>query len=232
MISVLPVLLVLLAILILIVFKFFIIGSLLFSIIPSLLIAYLPYFYISYKAKRRNQKFAVQLPEVVDFIARSLKSGHGISAAFGMVSENFKEPVGPEFKQVFDEINFGLPFNQALMNLATRNSNVDLNFFTVALIIQREAGGNLIELLTNLSSLIRERSKIHAKIRNLSAEGRLSGSILIAMPFILIMILSIIKHEYIEMLWVDPLGKNMLATSFVMMLIGVFWIKKLVAIRV
>ncbi|MEY4571284.1 MAG: hypothetical protein RLZ10_477 [Bacteroidota bacterium] len=214
------------------IFTFLIIGSFNFSILPSLVLLILPYLYIRYKANKRNAKFELQFPEAVDFLARSLKAGQGITASFGMLADDFKEPLGPEFRQVFDEINFGLPFNQALTNLSTRNSNVDLNFFSVALIIQRESGGNLIELLANLSVLIRERAKMHGKIKNLSAEGRMSGWILVVMPFALIGIISIVNHQYISSLWEAELGRKMLMTTGIMMLVGMFWIKKLVAIRV
>jgi tight adherence protein B len=216
----------------LIIFTFLIIGSFVYSILPSLFLLITPYLYIQYKAKKRNEKFALQFPEGVDFLARSLKSGQAITASFGMLAEDFKEPLGPEFRQVFDEINYGLPFNQALGNLSTRNSNVDLNFFMVALMIQRESGGNLIELLTNLSALIRERSKMHGRIKNLSAEGRMSGWILVVMPFALIGIISIVNHQYISVLWENELGRKMLMTTGLMMLVGMFWIKRLVTIRV
>jgi tight adherence protein B len=200
--------------------------------IMSLLGFSLPIFFIYHKAKKRREKFKHLFPEAVDFLSRSLKAGQSISASFGMIGNEYPDPLGSEFKQVFDELNYGLSFNQALENLALRNQDEDLDFFVASLIIQRESGGNLIELLTNLTKLIRERIKVHGKINTLTAEGRLSGNLLSILPFFMAGIMLLLNPKYIAILWETNTGQTVSYVAIILLIVGIIWMKKLVNIKV
>ncbi len=200
-------------------------------VIPSLLLAAAPFFHLSHKRKKRMEKFERQLPEALDLVARSLRAGHAFTGGLRMVAEEFDDPVGTEFKQVLDEINFGIGVPEALMNLTRRIENEDLKFFVVSVILQRETGGNLAEILENLSRLIRERSKFHGRVRVLTAEGRMSAKVLVALPFAVVGFLFITSREYIEVLFTDPLGTIVIIVGLIMMSIGSIVIKKIVSIK-
>ena len=149
-----------------------------------------------------------------------------------MVAEEMADPVGVEFGKTVDEINFGMAVPEALTNLTQRIDCEDLRFFAVAVIVQRETGGNLSEILENLGRLIRERFKFQGRVRILSAEGRMSAKALIAMPFIFVGIISAFNPDYISVLFTDPMGHVFIMIALAMMAIGALVIKKLVAIKV
>jgi tight adherence protein B len=148
-----------------------------------------------------------------------------------LVAEEFGDPVGTEFGKTLDEINFGMPVPDALMNLTQRVDCEDLKFFVVSVIVQRETGGNLAEILENLGHLIRERFKFQGRVRVLSAEGRMSAMVLVAMPFFLVGVLSLLNPEYTKVLFFDPIGPVLIVIALVMMGFGTLVIKKLVAIK-
>ncbi len=200
-------------------------------VIPSLLLATTPFFHLSRKRKKRMEKFERQLPDALELVARSLKAGHAFTGGLRMVAEEFDDPVGPEFKQVLDEVNFGIGVPEALMNLTRRVENEDLKFFVVSVIVQRETGGNLAEILENLSKLIRERCKFQGRVRVLSAEGRMSAKVLIAMPFCVVGFLYVTNREYIEVLFTDPLGTIIIIAGLTTMALGSIVIKKVVALK-
>jgi len=199
--------------------------------IPSLLLATAPFFHLSHKRRKRMEKFERQLPEALELVARSLKAGHAFTGGLRLVSEEFEDPVGPEFKQVLDEINFGIGVPEALMNLTRRVDNEDLKFFVVSVIVQRETGGNLAEILENLSRLLRERCKFQGHVRVLSAEGRMSAMVLIAMPFVMVGFLSLSNPEYTKVLFTDPLGTIVIVAGLILMAFGSIVIKKVVSIK-
>lgn len=198
----------------------------------GLICAVIPWWHLSGKAKNRRLKFEEQLPEALDFISRSLRAGHGLAASMGMAGDELEAPVGTELKITFDEINFGIPFKDAMANLMARIDSPDLNFFTVAVVIQRETGGNLTELLANLSKLIRERIKLKGKVRVLASEGRFSGVLLGSLPFVLSALLTSINPEYMSILWSTPEGNNLVITGLVMMSLGAFFMHRIVQIKV
>lgn len=202
------------------------------SVNVALICGVLPWWYLSGKAKKRRLKFEDQLPEALDFISRSLRAGHGLAASIGMAGDELEAPIGTELKITFDEINFGIPFKDAMANLMARVDSPDLNFFTVAVVIQRETGGNLTELLANLSKLIRERIKLKGKVRVLASEGRFSGVLLGALPFVLSALLTSINPEYMSMLWSTPEGNNLIVAGLVMMTLGAFFMHRIVQIKV
>lgn len=198
----------------------------------GLICAVIPWWYVSGKANKRRIKFEGQLPEAMDFISRSLRAGHGLTASMGMAGDELPPPVGRELKATFDEINFGIPFQEAMANLMTRINSPDLTFFTVAVVIQRETGGNLTELLANLSKLIRERIKLKGKVRVLASEGKFSGILLASLPFVMGGLLTIINPEYMSILWHTPEGHKLIVTGLGMMIVGAFIMHRIVQIKV
>ena len=198
----------------------------------SSIFAALPFLYIMHLVVKRSEKIEKQLPEALDFICRSLRAGHGLSVSFGLVGDELPQPIAKEFKSVFEEINFGLPFDEAMSNFAVRTNSNDINFLVVGLLIQREAGGNLIELLENLSKTIRDRMILRGKIRILASEGKYSGVLLSVLPFILGGILSVINPDYMSLLWTSETGHQLVMASVLMILIGGFWMWKISRIRV
>lgn len=165
-------------------------------------------------------------------MCRALRSGHALSSALHMVAEEMPEPVAGEFRLVRDEFNFGVTLQQALGNLTLRVPSVDLRYFTVAVLIQRESGGNLTEILGKLASLIRERHRLQARIKVLSAEGRLSAWVLASMPFGLGGLMNMMNPTFMSPLWTDPIGQTILQYTLTMMVIGILVLIKIVKIRV
>jgi tight adherence protein B len=177
-------------------------------------------------------KIEEQLPEAADFLARAMRAGHSFSNVLQMVGTELAEPLSGEFRAAHEEINYGVPMNDALHNLADRIPLTDLRYLVIAVVIQRESGGNLAEILGNISYIIRERLKLTAKVRVLSAEGRLSAWILGLMPFCVMLFMLVVNPKYVNPLWTDPTGIKMLWASAGMILIGALWIRRLVQIRV
>ena len=192
----------------------------------------LPLLYILRKRHKRMQQIEQQLPDALDLISRALKAGHAFPSGLQMVSEEAKDPIAGEFRIVHDEINFGVAVPTALMNLANRVPSTDMRYFIIAVLIQRETGGNLTELLGNISTLIRERLKLLGKVRVLSAEGRLSAWILCALPFVLAGVINLIHPKFMAVLWTDPMGLKMIYAALVMMVLGALWMRKIIRIRV
>jgi tight adherence protein B len=192
----------------------------------------LPLLYILRKRHKRMQQIEQQLPDALDLISRALKAGHAFPSGLQMVSEEAKDPIAGEFRIVHDEVNFGVAVPTALMNLANRVPSTDMRYFIIAVLIQRETGGNLTELLGNISTLIRERLKLLGKVRVLSAEGRLSAWILCALPFVLAGVINLIHPKFMAVLWTDPMGLKMIYAALVMMVLGALWMRKIIRIRV
>ena len=192
----------------------------------------LPLLYILRKRRKRMQQIEQQLPDALDLISRALKAGHAFPSGLQMVSEEAKDPIAGEFRIVHDEINFGVAVPTALMNLANRVPSTDMRYFIIAVLIQRETGGNLTELLGNISTLVRERLKLLGKVRVLSAEGRLSAWILCALPFVLAGVINVIHPKFMAVLWTDPMGLKMIYAALVMMMLGALWMRKIIRIRV
>ena len=191
--------------------------------------------WIGYIQRRRMQRMRLieqQLPDALDLMARAMQAGHAFSSALHLVGTEGPQPIAQEFHTVFDEINFGIPSEKALGNLASRVASGDLRFFVIAVVIQRETGGNLAEILTSIAALIRERQKLVGTIRVLSAEGRISAWILTLMPFVLAAAISLVNREFISKLWTDPLGLRMVGIALALMLVGVWWMWRLVKIRI
>jgi len=194
--------------------------------------ACLPVLYLQRAAQTRRTLFENKLPEALDFLARALRAGHSITVAMGMAGNELADPIGTEFKAVFDEIGFGIPFNESMSNMAKRINSSDLDFLVIALLIQRETGGNLTELLEGLAKTVRDRIKLQGKVRTLSAEGRYSAMLLGSLPFILGSILSLINPAYMEPMWSTPQGHSLLITGTVLLVVGFIILNKIAKIKV
>jgi tight adherence protein B len=201
------------------------------SAVVGMAAAAIPFLYILYRRKKRMEMFEKQLPEAIDLITRALRAGHAFSAALKMAGEEMPQPVAGEFSTVHDEVNFGVSLSQALTHLSERVPSTDLRYFVVAVLIQRESGGNLTEILSNLSRLIRERLKLMGKVRVLSSEGRLSAWILALMPFFLAGVMNLVNPQFMRPLWTDPMGITIIKYTLSMMVIGVLIMRKIIKIR-
>jgi tight adherence protein B len=194
--------------------------------------ASLPALYVSHRRGKRLELLERQLPEAADTIARALRAGHAFSGAIEMIGNEMADPIGGEFRIMFDEINYGVGINDALRNLATRVPIDDLRYFIIAVMIQRESGGNLAEIMINIAELTRERLKLLQKVRVLSAEGRLSAIILEVLPFGVAGLLMIVNPTFLEVLWKDPAGIKISATALALMAVGMLWMRRIVRIHV
>ena len=206
--------------------------SLPLSVVVVLLLAVLPVLRLTWLRKRRVNKIGAQLPDALDMISRALRAGHAFPAALSMVGDQAQEPIASEFKATFDEINFGLSTQTALLNLATRVPIADLRYFVLAVVIQLETGGNLAELLAMLAELIRERFKLYGRIRVLAAEGKLSAYILTALPFFVGAMIQIVNPGYLSVLFIDPVGVRLVITAIAMMVLGCLVMWRIIDFRV
>jgi tight adherence protein B len=201
-------------------------------IVLALLCSQIPLMLVRRARTRRLMRIEEQLPEAADFIARALRAGHSFTNVLQIVGNELPEPLSGEFRIAREEINYGVPMGEALHNMAARIPLTDLRYLIIAVLIQRETGGNLAEILTNISHIIRERLKLVAQVRVLSAEGRMSAWILGLLPFAVTGMLTLSNLEYIQVLWTDPSGIRLLWFALVMIIIGVVWLRRVIRIRV
>ena len=180
----------------------------------------------------RRRKFEDKLPEALDFLSRALRAGHSITVAMGMAGNELADPIGTEFKTVFDEIGFGIAFDEAMTEMTRRIQCPDLDFLVIALLIQRETGGNLTELLEGLAKTVRERIKLQGKVKTLSSEGKFSAMLLGTLPFILGCILSLLNPDYMGALWRTPEGQNILMMGAGLLVVGFVTLSRMVKIKV
>jgi tight adherence protein B len=198
----------------------------------AVFLAFLPLLWLLFRRKRRMKKFAAQLPEALELIARALRAGHSLAAGFSLVGNEMSNPIGAEFSRTFEEQNLGKPLEEALNDLVKRVPNLDLKFFATAIILQRQTGGDLAEILDKIGHLIRERFKIWGQVQALTGEGRLSGIVLLALPPALFAVVYKMNPDYLMLLFTDPMGKKMLVGGIVSQLLGALLIRKIVNIRV
>jgi tight adherence protein B len=192
----------------------------------------LPFLVLKIKRRRRLNRFEEQFPEALDLISRALKAGHAFATGLKMVADELAEPVGPEFRKTFDEQNFGLPLKDALDNLTMRLPILDVRFFATAVMIQRETGGNLSEILENLGHVVRERFKILRQVRVYTAHGRLTGYVLLGLPAFLGVALMFINPDHMNLLFRERLGQQMIMAAIVMQTVGYLWIQQVIKIEV
>jgi tight adherence protein B len=194
--------------------------------------AMLPMFYIMNRRTRRLNRFEEQFPEALDLLSRAVRAGHAFQTSMGMVADELTDPVGPEFKKAFDRQNFGLPLRDALNELSERIGNLDVRFFVTAVLIQRETGGNLAEILDNLAYVIRERFKIRRQIRVHTAHGRFTAWVLLSLPAALAVALTFLNPDHMGLLFHEHMGQMMILGAIVMQTVGYFWIRQVIKIEV
>jgi tight adherence protein B len=191
-----------------------------------------PFTWLLHKRWRRLKTFASQLPDALELVGRALRAGHSLAAGMHVVAEEMPSPIADEFHRVYEEQNLGIPIEDALKNMCERIPNLDLRFFVTSVLVQRQTGGDLAEILDKIGYVIRERFRILGQVKALTAEGRLSGVVLIALPFMLFLIMLHIKYDYVEKLWTHPLGVKMAMSALGMQLLGALVIRKIVNIKV
>jgi tight adherence protein B len=194
--------------------------------------AFIPYASVSYRRQKRFEKIEELFPEAIDTVARAVRAGHAFTTALEMISNETVEPLASEFRKLYEEQKFGMPVRDALMNLTERVPLVDVKFFVTAVMLQRETGGNLAEILDNLSYVIRERFKIQRQVRVHTAQGRLTMALLMAMPPAVVAILAVFSPEFVHPLFYDPIGHTLLVVSIALQTIGYFVIRKIIKIQV
>ena len=198
----------------------------------GLVVGSLPWIWVWWCRRSRCKAFAAQLPDAMALIARALRSGHSLASGLNVISEEMPSPISIEFGMAFEEQNLGIPIDRALRSMLKRMPNFDLRFFVTAVAIQKQAGGDLAEILDKIAYVIRERFKIIGMVAALTAEGRLSGIVLMALPLGLFMAVYSLNAEYVSLLFTDPFGRKMVAGAVFMQIIGAFVIKKIVNIKV
>jgi tight adherence protein B len=192
----------------------------------------LPLLHFQRKRKKRFKEFERQLPEALDLMARALRAGHAFSVGMKMIGDEFPDPIGPEFSRTVEEISFGIDVPQAMGNLNGRVISTDLKFFVTALVVQRETGGNLAEIIEAISRLIRQRFELLGRVKALSAEGRMSGIILFCMPIVMSVLLWVLNESYMRILIEDEIGQMMALGSGLLMCVGAYVMKNMCDIKV
>jgi tight adherence protein B len=204
----------------------------LFVMVGIVLGGTLPYSYASYRRTKRFQRFEELFPNAIDTLARAVRAGHAFTTALELIANEIAEPIASEFRKLFEEQKFGLPVRDALMNLAARVPLVDVKFFVTAVMLQRETGGNLAEILDNLSYVIRERFKIMRQVRVYTAQGRLTMMLLMGLPPVIVVVMLTTNPAFIQPLFSDPIGHTLVVAGIVLQTIGYFVIRKIIQIQV
>jgi len=195
-------------------------------------VALLPYLWVMWKRHKRLDRFDELLPEAIDLIVNALRSGYSLEASFGLVAQELPQPLGPEFAIAFEEQNLGLNMGQALENLNYRIPSDDLKILTTAISIQKRAGGNLAEILDNISKMIRDRYRMRREVRILTAQGRFSGLVLVLLPIAFALIISVFNRDYIKILVDDPAGHYMVGVAVLLQIIGMLAIRRIIRLKV
>lgn len=194
--------------------------------------AFAPFAWLKQKRSTRLKRFEEQFPEALDVLSRAIRAGHAFQTALGMAADELPSPVGPELKKTFDQQNFGLPLREALNELAHRVAILDVRFFVTAVLIQRETGGNLSEILDNLAHVVRERFKIQRQVRVHTAHGRFTGYVLLTLPAFLAVALSFLNPDHMQLLFREHMGQMMLVGAMVLQGVGYLWIRQVIKIEV
>jgi tight adherence protein B len=201
------------------------------TLLAGVAAGFLPILFIKQAAARRLAVFEEQFPEAIDLIARALRAGHALPTALQMVSDEIPAPVGAEFRLLFDQQNFGMSLPDALKEFGARIPLIDARFFVTAVLTQREMGGNLSEVLDKLSAVIRDRFKVKRQVRAVSAHGRITGTVLMALPPVVATVIFFIDPEHMRLLVDDPMGVQMVVTGVTLQIIGIIWIKRVLRVE-
>ncbi len=198
----------------------------------AIVAASLPFGWLLFCRRARFKRFAKQLPDAMELIARALRSGHSLASAMKVVVDELPDPISKEFNIAYEEQNLGIPIEQSLKNLYQRMPNMDYKFFAMAVAIQRQSGGDLAEILDKIGHIIRDRVRILGQVQALTGEGRISGIVLMALPIALFFAVWYLNEEYVMMLFTDPLGRQMVAVAIFLQILGAVTIKKIITIKV
>lgn len=209
----------------------FTLDNLAIAVLAAVPAALFPYYYVRWKKNRRTFRLESQLPDAIDLIARAVRAGHPLSAGLRMASEEVPEPLASEFRITFEEQRFGLPFEEALLGLGDRVEVVDVRILITAILVQREVGGNLSEILETIAETMRARFTLKRQVRVYTAQGRMSGYTLAALPILVGLLISVINPEYMQTLYLEPLGQVLLVSAGVLQIIGFLWIRRIVDVR-
>jgi tight adherence protein B len=207
-------------------------GSGFFAGVAAVVGGMMPYSFVSYRRTLRFRKFEELFPEAIDTLARAVRAGHAFTTALELISNEISEPVAGEFRKLFEEQKFGMPVRDALLNVTQRMPLVDVKFFVTAVMLQRETGGNLAEILDNLSYMIRERFKIMRQVRVYTAQGRLTMMLLMGLPPIIVVTMLLMNPAFIRPLFADPIGHTLVVVGITLQTIGYFVIRKIIQIQV
>lgn len=207
-------------------------GQFFLGLLAGVILGFVPWLYVLQKRKVRFKKFETELPEALDLMVSALRVGHSMNATLSLVASECEEPLAGEFRICFEEQNYGLEFSTTLANLVTRMPLPDLKMVTTAMLIQRETGGNLAEILDNTSQVIRDRFALQRQVRTHTAQGRLTGWILTFLPIVIAFLMFLISPSTISILWTDPLGRKLVYAGVVMIFIGALIIRQIVNVEV
>ncbi len=210
----------------------FVVKNVIIALVVAIVLGSAPYVYVRVKRAARLRKFNSLLPDAIDLMSRALKAGHSVSSSIEMIAQEISPPVGPEFRRLFEEQNFGLPLREAMLNLANRVPIADVQFLVTAILVQKETGGNLVEILDKTASVLRDRMRLQGQVRVYTAQGRLTGWILSLLPFVIFGIISTINPGYAHILLDDPLGQKLIIAGLVLMAFGIWVIRKVIDIKV
>ena len=199
--------------------------------LPGLALGFLPYLYLLQKRTRRLRRFTEQLPEAIDLMSRGLRAGQALPATIDTVAQECDDPLRSAFRRAADEQSYGLPFREAMLNISRRVPIADLQFLITAILVQKETGGNLAQILDKASHLIRERVRVAGQLRIRTAQGRLTGWILVGLPFVLFIGMNVLHPGYGRVLFEEPLGRKMVTYATVMLVIGILMVRRIVAVK-
>jgi tight adherence protein B len=203
-----------------------------FGWIPGIALGTIPLAWVMYRRAGRFRRFNLMLPDAIDLMSRALRAGHALPSALSMVADEISDPLGPEFRRTADELNYGLPFREALLNLERRFPVRDLRFLVTAILVQKESGGNLITLLDKSAAVLRSRIHLAQKVRVFTAQGRLTGVILMALPFVCFIALNLVSPGYTKPLFENEIGRRMVYGTILSLAIGLFLIRRIIRIKV
>lgn len=212
--------------------SFAVTGTMAISIIPGILLFLVPWWWVFNQRAKRMKAFQTQMPDAMELLARALRAGQSLQAGLHIISEEMPPPIAVEFGRVYEEQNLGVSMEDAMKGMCDRIPNLDLRFFVTSVLIQRQTGGDLAEILDKIGYVIRERFKIMGMVQALTGEGRLSGTVLLALPFVMFLVVCHLNYDYARVLWETPQGRTMCTYALGMQLIGAYFIRKIVNIKV
>jgi tight adherence protein B len=202
------------------------------SVIVGGVLACVPTIVVDTRRRRRFKRFMNHFPEALEMFARSLRAGHSFTGAIQLVAQEMPHPIGPEFSKVFEEQNLGIPLRQALLGMAERIEALDVKFFVTAILIQRETGGNLAEIIDKIGHVIRERFRIQGQLKIFTAQARMSGIILSLLPVGIAVLIGMMNPEYLKPLWFEKTGRIMIAVAVILQVLGVLAMRKIIRIKI